>query len=143
MNVNLDYRDYREEESVASLLSRLRDESLELFRQEAALARRELEQKASQIMRSTIYLAAGGAILYAGIVFLLLAASDYLQLALFSMGTGVETAVWLGPLIVGAAAAFIGAVLVWLAASRMRRQLSDSAVISTGIPARVKTQATS
>jgi hypothetical protein len=64
----------RDGRSMVELLKELRDETVTLMRQEVALAKVELSEKAVRYGRNIAYLAIGGLILYAGLLFLLAAA---------------------------------------------------------------------
>ena len=91
------------ERSLGELFSELSQEVSTLFRQEAQLAKVEMSQKASQAGKSVGFIAAGGAVAYAG--FLALLAALILGLAQFIAG-------WLAALIVGVIVAGIGYAVV-------------------------------
>ncbi|CCF83879.1 phage holin family protein [Nitrolancea hollandica] len=92
----------KEERSVGELLSELTREVSTLFRQEVALAKTEMSQKASKAGKDVGYLAAGGAIAYAG--FLVILAGVVLAL-------GLVLPWWASALIVGVVVALIGYLL--------------------------------
>ena len=97
-------------DSIAGLLKDLRDESVTLMRQELALARTEISEKASKAARNTAYTGVGAVLLYLGVFFVLAALA--VGLALLLNGTDLDPhGWWLGPLIVGAIVGGIGAVL--------------------------------
>ena len=98
--------------SIPALLRELRDETTVLLRQEVALAKTEISEKAARAGRNTAYLAAGGLVAYAGALFLLLAATAGLLIALEAMGLDREITLWLAPLIVGGIVALVGYGLV-------------------------------
>jgi hypothetical protein len=94
--------------SFADLIRELRDESTRLFRQEVALAKVEVTDKASKAGRNVGYLAVGGMVAYAGGIILLLAAVVGLYVGLVALGMSHATAGWLAPLAVGLVVAGIG-----------------------------------
>ena len=89
--------------SIASLFSNLWRDTTTLAREEAVLAKVELSQKASQAADGATLLAVGGAIIYAGFLALLVAASNALILLL-----PAEYGIWLAPLIVGVVVMLVG-----------------------------------
>lgn len=97
--------------SVADIIRKLRDETTMLVQQEMALAKTELSEKAGRVGRNVGYLAIGGLIAYAGLIFLLHALSVGLADILNQAGVGTAAA-WLAPLIVGLLVLFIGYGLV-------------------------------
>lgn len=94
--------------SFADLIRELRDESTRLFRQEVALAKVEVTDKASKAGRNVGYLAVGGMVAYAGGIILLLAGVVGLYVGLVALGMSHATAGWLAPLVVGLVVAGIG-----------------------------------
>jgi xanthine/uracil permease len=94
----------RDERSLGDLFAELARETSTLVRQEVQLAKAELTQSASEAGRGIVSLVAGGAIAYAGLLFLLLAA------VLGLWDAGLEP--WLASLIVGLVVVAIGAILV-------------------------------
>lgn len=97
---------------VADLLKSLRDESTVLLRQEVALAKAELSEKAAKAGRNAAYLAAGALVAYLGLIFVLLAVTAGLTGGLAAAGVPTRHAVWIAPLIVGVVIAAIGVALV-------------------------------
>jgi hypothetical protein len=93
----------REEPSLGELFADLTREMTTLVRQEVRLATTEIGQRTSQIGRNVAFLAAGGAVAYAG--FLAVVAAVILQLATFIPW-------WLSALIVGIAIAVAGYFLI-------------------------------
>jgi hypothetical protein len=87
------------ESSAASLLSRLLSDVTGLLRNEVALAKSEFTQAADDAKRGAGGIAAGGAILFAGLLGLLAAAI---------LGLSNIVAPWAAALIVGGAAALVG-----------------------------------
>lgn len=98
--------------TLGTLLRDLRDETTTLLRQEVALAKTEMSEKAAATGRNVGYLAAGGMVLLLGAIFLLLAVTCGVYAALTALDLSPYIAGWLAPLIVGAVVAGIGYVLV-------------------------------
>ena len=94
----------RDDRSLGELFSELTRELTALVRQEVALARTELTQKATTVGKNVGFLAAGGAVAYAGFLALLAA----LIIGLGQLGLPW----WLSALIVGLVVAGIGYLLV-------------------------------
>lgn len=110
--------------SVADLVRELRDESTKLVREEIALAKTEMSEKASVFGRNAIALVAGGAIAFLGLIFLLRALSEGINLMLMAMGLPFHGD-WLAPLIVGTVVCAIGIVMVMKAKST----LADASIV--------------
>ncbi len=106
------------EQSLGSLIKEIRDESIDLFQQEIALARTEMTEKASYMGRQAYSLALSSLVAVAGLVVLLLGFSQGLSLSLVYAGAG-EHAIWLGPTIVGLVVLVIGAVSATTASKKM------------------------
>lgn len=94
----------REEQSLGELFGDLAREVSTLVRQEAALAKAELSQKASRVGMHVASLAAGGAVAYAGFLAIVAAIIGLLAEA------GLDW--WVSALIVGAIVGAIGGFLV-------------------------------
>jgi hypothetical protein len=94
----------RDERSLGDLFSDLSRETTTLVRQEVQLAKAELTQSATSVARGIGMLVAGGAVAYAGLLFLLLA----IVFGLIEAGWDA----WLSALVVGLVVVAIGAVLV-------------------------------
>lgn len=94
--------------SFASLVKELRDETTALLRQEVALAKTEMSEKAAKAGRNAGYLAAGGVLLLAGLICLLTFAAYTLAALLDWAGVPDALALCLGWLIVGLAVCGIG-----------------------------------
>ncbi len=105
--------------TLASLLSELREESTTLLRQEIALAKAELNEKAAHVGKNTLELATGGALAYAGLIILLIGVALLASRALVAMGVDPEMAMWLGPVLVGLIVAIIGAGMAMKAKKAM------------------------
>lgn len=93
----------RRARSVGSLFSELWRETTHLVHEEAELAKADLNEKTNQITGAVGAIATGGAIVFAGLVILLIAASNGLAMVL-----PLEWAPWLAPLIVAVVAMLIG-----------------------------------
>ena len=94
----------RDERSLGDLFSDLSRETTTLVRQEMQLAKAELTQSATEAARGIGMLVAGGAVAYAGLLFLLLA----IVFGLIEAGWDA----WVSALAVGLVVLVIGAVLV-------------------------------
>jgi Putative Actinobacterial Holin-X, holin superfamily III len=94
----------RDERSLGDLFSDLSRETTTLVRQEVQLAKAELTQSATEAVRGIGMLVAGGAVAYAGLLFLLLA----VVFGLIEAGWDA----WLSALVVGLVVVAIGGVLV-------------------------------
>ena len=92
------------EPTISELVSDLRHETTQLFRQEVQLARIELSDAVARIVTGVSVSAVGGVLAFAGVLFLLAAAA-------FGLDTALREP-WLSALIVGASSAIIGAVCV-------------------------------
>jgi len=101
----------KHERSLGELFGDLAKETSALVRQEVALAKVELSQKAALIGRNVGYLLVGGAVLYAAVLTLI--ATLIIVLA------GVMSW-WLASLIVGALLAIVGSLLVSNALSALK-----------------------
>ena len=94
----------RDERSLGDLFSDLSRETTTLVRQEVQLAKAELTQSATEAARGIGMLVAGGAVAYAGLLFVLLA----IVFGLIEVGWEA----WLSALVVGVVVVAIGAILV-------------------------------
>lgn len=97
--MNLD----RPDRSLTALLGDLSRETIELVRQEAALARAEVKQTIVTTRTALTSMAGGAVVALGGFIVLLLAAVNALAMFL-----PPELAPWLAPLIVGGVVLFIG-----------------------------------
>lgn len=107
-----------EHRSLPELIRELRDESTALLRGEIALAKAEMSEKVARVSRSTVGILVGGALAYAGLIFLLLAATAGVELGLAAAGIPIQGD-WLAPLIVGAVTLIIGLVMALSAKKRL------------------------
>jgi hypothetical protein len=106
-----------ENRSLVALFSDLFRETSTLVHQEAQLAKAELSEKVSDVGKGIAGIAIGGAIIFAGFIVLLFAASNGLALLLPE-----EHADWLAPLIVGLAVMVLG----FIALAMGKHELSSS-----------------
>lgn len=102
----------REDRSLGELFSELSRETSTLFRQEIALAKTEMTEKATTVGKNVGFLAVGGAVAYAG--FLVLLGALVVILALFLPW-------WLSALIVGVIVAAVGYALVQKGLSTLKQ----------------------
>ena len=100
------------ERSLKDLLKELRDESVYLFKQEIALAKTEMSEKASLAGRNAVYVGAGGFVVFTGAILLLHGVSIGLSMLLLEWGVDAEWSSWLGHLIVGAIVALVGYMML-------------------------------
>lgn len=99
--------------SVTTLLRTLAGDAGTLARKELALARSEITAAVSDVKTGIISTATGGAVLYAGLLFLLLAAT-------FGLATVMQA--WLAALIVGAVVTIIGGILLMTGKKKMQAE---------------------
>lgn len=104
----------RDERSIGQLFADLARETSTLVRQEVTLAKVEMTDKAARVGKDVGFLAAGGAVLYAGFLALLGA----VILGLIAVGL----AAWLSAAIVGVVVALIGYLLVQRGLSALKRE---------------------
>ena len=93
----------RDDRSIGELFAELAQESATLVRQEVQLAKTEMSQKASRVGKDVGFLAAGGAVAYAGLL-AILAGVIFLLNAVMPL--------WLSALLVGIVVALVGYFLV-------------------------------
>ena len=93
----------RESQSAFGLLRRLTDELTTLLRQELALAAAEFSRSMRVMLTGAAATAVGGAVLFTGLLAMLAAAV---------LGLATVLQPWLAALVIGAAVAIIGIVLV-------------------------------
>jgi len=102
-----------EERSLGELLGELTSEITTLVRQEATLAKTELGQKAARVGKDVGFLAAGGAVAYAGLLAII--ASIIAMLAHVMPW-------WAAALLVGVVVASVGAFLVTRGLAALKRE---------------------
>jgi hypothetical protein len=102
----------RDERSLGELFAELSRQTSALVRQEVDLAKTEMTQKAREVGKDAGFMAAGGAVVYAGLLVLLAA----LVLLL-----GLWIPMWVSALIVGVVVLGIGGFLVLLGRDRLTK----------------------
>jgi hypothetical protein len=96
--------DYRPDEvSVPTLLRSLAGDATTLTRKEVALARTEVRESISDLKTGIVSSAAGGGVMFAGFLFLMLSAT-------MALATMMEA--WLAALLVGGAVTLFGVILI-------------------------------
>jgi hypothetical protein len=117
-----DGRQRREDRSLVGLMKELRDESTYLFRQEIALAKAEMGEKAAKFGRNTAYLVAGIIIAIPAVLYLTLAGLVGIYNGLVEADMTHANAGWLAPLIVAAVLGAIGATLIFKGLHAIRNE---------------------
>lgn len=97
-----------EEESVADLVKDLRDETLNMVRQQIELAKTETSEKVSIYEKNVTSIALGGGVLYAGLLFLMAAVTFGIFAFFTAVGVTPFVSWWLSPLITGVIVSLIG-----------------------------------
>jgi hypothetical protein len=92
-----------DDRSLGELFSELSQETTTLIRQEVNLAKTEMSQKASRVGKDVGFMAAGGAVAYAGLLAIIAGVIALLDLVI---------PLWLSALLVGLVVAAIGYFLV-------------------------------
>jgi len=103
----------RDERSLGELFSTLAQDTSTLVRQEMALAKTEMSQKASRAGKDVGFLAAGGAVAYAGLLAILAGAIVLL---------GQVIPMWLSAILVGLVVAGVGYFLVRKGLDALKRE---------------------
>jgi uncharacterized membrane protein YqjE len=103
------------ERSLGELFGELTRETSTLVRQEVALAKVELTQKATSVGKDLGFLAAGGAVAYAGFLALIAA-------VIYFLVEVVRWPLWVSAGIVGLLVAAIGAFLVWKGINALKNE---------------------
>ena len=93
----------RDDRSIGELFAELAQETATLVRQEVQLAKTEMSQKASRVGKDVGFLAAGGAVAYAGLLAIIAG-------VIFLLGLAIP--LWLSALLVGIVVAIVGYFLV-------------------------------
>lgn len=114
--------DRTDSRSITDLIKDLRDESSALIRQEIALAKTEMSEKAAKFGRNAGYMGAGGILAHAGALILLLGISALLYWGLVEMGLSHMVAGWLAPVIVGLVCLAIGYAMAQKAISTFKHE---------------------
>ncbi|QQP92237.1 phage holin family protein [Skermanella sp. TT6] len=97
---------------LSGLFANLRQEATLLVKREIELARVEAGEKAGQITRGAVSLAVGGAVLFIGILFLMLSGT---------WGLSKVVDPWLAALIVGGVVLLVGVVMLLKGISNMKK----------------------
>jgi predicted phage tail protein len=105
----------KSDKSLPTLFSDLTRETVDLVRQEIALARAEMSEKVSTAQGAITSVAIGAAILLAGLFIILQAVVNAVAMVL-----PPEMAPWLAPLIVGAVIAIIGYAMLKGGSSKLQ-----------------------
>ncbi|MGV3483771.1 MAG: phage holin family protein [Planctomycetaceae bacterium] len=113
-------RSARADRSITELIKELRDETIELVREEVSLAKTEVTENVNRVARNSVYLGVGALIAFAGLIILLFAASAGAYVGLIAAGVANATAGWLAPLIVGGVVLLIGYAFVQKAISTLK-----------------------
>ena len=103
----------RDERSLGELFADLSRETTTLVRQEVELAKTEMTQKASRVLKNVGFLAIGGAVAYAG--FLAIIAAVIILLAAILPW-------WLSALLVGIVIAATGGFLIWKGLDALKKE---------------------
>jgi len=103
----------RDERSLGELFSELAQETSTLVRQEVTLAKTEMTQKATSVGKDVGFLAAGGAVAYAGLLAVLAGIIVLL---------GQVIPMWLSALLVGLVVAGVGYFLVRKGLDALKRE---------------------
>jgi tetrahydromethanopterin S-methyltransferase subunit G len=103
----------RDDRSLGELFSELAQDTSTLVRKEVQLAKTEMSQKASKVGKDIGFLAAGGAVAYAGLLAILAGIIVLL---------GQVIPMWLSALLVGLAVAGVGYFLVRRGLDALRRE---------------------
>jgi xanthine/uracil permease len=98
----------RDDRSIFDLFREMTDEVRLLLRQEVHLARAEVMQNIKAMGRHAGYVAAGGALAYAGLLAIVGSMCAGMVVLLTWSGLTLANSLWLGPLIVGIIVAVIG-----------------------------------
>ncbi|UEM23770.1 phage holin family protein [Skermanella mucosa] len=97
---------------MSGLFANLRQEATLLVKREIELARVEAGQKVGQISRGAVALAVGGAVLFIGILFLMLAGT-------WGLSEYIEP--WISALVVGGIVLLVGVVMLLKGISNMKK----------------------
>ena len=106
-------RNGRDDRTLGELFSELAQETSTLVRQEVDLAKTEMSQKASRVGKDVGFLAAGGAVAYAGLLAILAG-------VIVLLGQVIPT--WLSALLVGLVVAAVGYFLVRKGLDALKRE---------------------
>jgi anti-sigma factor RsiW len=105
-------QNYGNGRTLTELVKDLRDESTLLLKQEIALAKTEMMEKASKTTRNIAYLAVGASVAFVGFLFLVVALNNGLTAGLMAANVDYTIAIWVAPLILGIVIGLIGYAFV-------------------------------
>jgi hypothetical protein len=111
--------------SLPTLLRELRDESTTLLRQEVALAKTELNENFSHLVRHSVQIAIGALVAYAGLIVLLIGLGHLIGAILVRAGIDTAVATWIAPAGVGLAVAIIG----WAMLNRAKHAIAHEDIV--------------
>jgi len=111
--------------SIPSLLRELRDETVNLFRQEVSLAKAEIKENVSRLESHVAQVAVGAFLAYAGLIVFCIGLGYLLSAVLVRAGLDEPVARWLGPSIIGVIVAIIG----WAMLAKARRNISQDDIV--------------
>lgn len=111
--------DHASDSSLSDLFRTLVDDTRRLVRDEIALAKTEVGEKAQIALRQSILIGAGGVLAVVGTVALLAAITLAFAHALTPL-VGREAALWVAPLLMGLTSCGVGALLVRHGINRMK-----------------------
>lgn len=114
-----------EEESVADLVKDLRDETINMVRQQIELAKTETSEKVSVYSKNISSVAIGAGVLYAGMFFLLGAFTLAEYVIFIAVGLTPFVSLWLAPLITGVIVSLVG----WSMVSGSMRKLKQTSIL--------------
>lgn len=101
-------------QDIPALLGKLAGELSNLARDEVALAKIELKQSAREAAADSAAIAGGGALVYAGLFFLLTSAM---------LGLSTVLPMWAAALLVGAVTCLIGGIAISVGAKRIKTEV--------------------
>ncbi len=102
----------RDGNTLLGLISGLREDVRDLFREQVQLAKTEVSEKVSHFSRNGVYLAIGGVVAYLGVIFLLLALGFLASWGLELLGLSTGMALFLGFLFIAVLTALVGGILL-------------------------------
>jgi len=112
----------KDDRSIGELIRGLANDTRDLLQGEVQLAKAEMSRKAAKYARNAGSIAAGGAVAFAGVITLCLAASAGLYVGLMAAGLDASIALWLAPLIVGIVVGVIGYALIQKGISTIKHE---------------------
>ncbi|MDB5102831.1 MAG: hypothetical protein JWP91_520 [Fibrobacteres bacterium] len=108
--------------SVLRIIKDLRDDTTALFRQEVALAKREIAGKAASFGKNTAMIAVGALIGLYAVFFLFLCLNNLIQAGLHKTGFSPAVSSWFAPLILGMILGVGALVLALKSLKAMRKE---------------------